>query len=149
MKNTHNLIGGFAGALVLNVVHETARQFLKKAPRVDIIGKEALNKGLSKANQPILSGRKLYLSTLGADIAGNALYYSLAGVGSDKNLFLRGAALGFAAGLGALTLTEKIGLDDRPVNKTTETKLLTVAWYTIGGIAAAAAIKCLRRYSDK
>lgn len=145
MRSIQNILGGMAGAVVLNLVHETARQYMPNAPRVDLIGKEAINKSLTGANKKPLHGKPLYITTLGADIAANALYYSLAGTGNDKNIMLKGVALGLAAGIGALTLTDKLGLDDSPVNRTTETKLLTVAWYTLGGIIAAATIKALRK----
>lgn len=145
MRSIQNILGGMAGAVVLNLVHETARQYMPNAPRVDLIGKEAINKSLTGANKKPLHGKPLYITTLGADIAANALYYSLAGAGNDKNIMLKGVALGLAAGIGALTLTDKLGLDDSPVNRTTETKLLTVAWYTLGGIIAAATIKALRK----
>ena len=36
------LISGFAGAAILNLVHETARQFSDKAPRVDLLGQQAI-----------------------------------------------------------------------------------------------------------
>jgi hypothetical protein len=32
-----NLIGGLAGALALNLLHETYKQFDSKAPRVDLV----------------------------------------------------------------------------------------------------------------
>ena len=143
MKTIHNTIGGFAGAMALNVVHQSLKQVIDEAPAVDEIGKEALNKGLKNIGAKPLKGDTLFLSTLAADVTSNALYYSLIGWGSRKNLFTRGVAYGLAAGVGALVLTKPMGLNDRPVTKTTTTKLLTVGYYLLGGIVAAATIKAL------
>ncbi|MGY3213052.1 hypothetical protein [Mucilaginibacter sp. HD30] len=145
MKTLNNTIGGFAGAAALNIVHQTAKQFIDKAPRVDLIGEQALNKGLKGIGAKPLTGNTLFLSTLAADIINNAAYYSMIGWGRKKNLLIKGAAFGLAAGIGALTLTKPLGLNDRPVNKSTETKLLTVSYYLLGGIVAALTIKALTK----
>ena len=55
-----------------------------------------------------------------------------------------GGALGLAAGVGALELTKPMGLDDRPITKSTRTKVLTVAWYLAGGLVTALVIDKLR-----
>jgi hypothetical protein len=67
------------------------------------------------------------------------------GLGGRKNLLAKGAAFGLAAGVGALVFTKPLGLNDRPVNKSTETKLLTVGYYLLGGIVAALTIKALTK----
>jgi hypothetical protein len=38
-----------------------------------------------------------------------------------------------------------MGLSDAPVTRTDKTKLLTVAWYTFGGLVTGAVIKALRK----
>jgi hypothetical protein len=91
------------------------------------------------------TGNALFAATLVGDVISNALYYSMAGVGKKKYLLLRGAAVGVAAGIGALTLTEPLGLSDAPVTRTDKTKILTVVWYTIGGLVAGTVIKALRK----
>lgn len=148
MKTLNNAIGGFAGAVALNIVHQTLKQFIDKAPRVDLIGEEALNKGLKTLGAKQLKGDSLFLSTLAADIMSNAAYYSMIGLGGRKHLLAKGAAFGLAAGVGALALTEPLGLNDRPVNKSTETKLLTVGYYLLGGIVAALTIKALTKKTE-
>jgi hypothetical protein len=42
---TQSLLSGFAGAVALNVLHETVRQVYPKAPRVDVLGKRAIVAG--------------------------------------------------------------------------------------------------------
>src|SRR4051812_32068222 len=95
--NQQNLIGGFAGALALNVVHETVKRFYPDAPRVDQIGKEALSKLITAAGGSVPDEKTLYASTLGADLVSNAVYFSLAGVGEPKTVISRGLGLGLAA----------------------------------------------------
>ena len=139
-----NIIGGVAGAVILNLVHETAKRFSNKAPRVDLVGEEALSKTISAAGFTPPTGNKLFLSTLAADVTSNAAYYAMIGKGDRDTILIRGAGYGLMAGLGAIGLTKPLGLDDKPVNKTDETKFLTVAWYLIGGIATALVIKNLK-----
>ncbi len=144
-KVSSSIIGGIAGAAALNIVHQSVKQFCHDAPRVDLIGEEALSKGLKKAGINPPSGNALFTATLAADLLSNALYYSLAGAGKRKHLPLIGVAAGFAAGIGALTLTKPMGLSDAPVTKTIQTKVMTVAWYTIGGLVAGMVMKSLRK----
>jgi hypothetical protein len=139
-----NIIGGVAGAIILNLVHETAKRISNKAPRVDLIGEEALSKTVAAAGITPPTGNKLFLTTLAADVTSNAAYFAMIGKGDRDNIMLRGAGYGIMAGLGAIGLTKPLGLDDKHVNKTDETKILTVAWYLIGGLAAALVIKNLK-----
>jgi hypothetical protein len=81
---------------------------------------------------------------MAADLISNAAYYSLIGAGKKKQLLCIGTISGIAAGIGALTLTKPMGLSDAPLTRTDATKVMTVAWYTIGGIVAAAVTKALR-----
>ncbi|MVN23405.1 hypothetical protein [Mucilaginibacter arboris] len=146
MKTGTALIGGLAGAVTLNLIHEAYRQIDKDAPHIHIIGEEALVKVLKEAKLPKPHTQKqLYLWTLTGDVISNALYYSLIGAGKRKNLLKRGLAFGLAAGLGAVFMPSKMSLADAPSARTTETKLLTVLWYTLGGLAAASVIKVLRK----
>jgi len=136
-----NLIGGLAGAIVLNIVHETARRFVKKAPRIDKVGEEAVTKSLHAAGLSAPTGKTLFGTTLVADIASNAGYFAMIGKGERQTLLLRGAGYGLIAGLGAIGLTQQLGLSDKPITKTPETKVMTVAWYLIGGLVTALVIK--------
>ena len=139
------LLGGLAGAIVLNLIHETYRRFDHKAPRVDLVGEEALTKILKTTGNKPLTGNKLYAATLVGDVLSNAAYFSLIGFGSRKHLMARGAVYGTAAGAGALILTKYMGLNDAPINRSTRTKVLTVSWYLIGGLVAAASIIALNK----
>jgi hypothetical protein len=145
-SNQHNLIGGFAGAVVLNIIHETLRRFYPDAPRIDLIGEQALSKLITGAGGTVPEGKTLYASTLGADLISNAAYFSLIGTGDSRNIVSRGLGLGLAAGVGAMGLTKPLGLDDEPVTKTTSTKLLTCAYYAVGGLVSALVIKKLRSF---
>ena len=144
MKTATALAGGLAGALTLNLIHETYRKMDKDAPHIHLIGEEALTKLLKAAGLPFPSNQKeLYACTLAADILSNALYYSLIGFGKKKHLLRRGLVLGLAAGVGAVFLPSKMSLNQSHSDRTTETKVLTILWYTLGGLAAAGAITVL------
>jgi hypothetical protein len=83
---------------------------------------------------------KLQPVSLAGDIISNALYYGMANAVDKKSTLIRGALLGIGAGVGAITIPKKVGLDESAENVSTKTKVLTIAWYVIGGLVAAAVI---------
>jgi hypothetical protein len=143
-----NLLGGFAGALALNLLHESYKRFDAKAPRIDLVGEEALSNAFESLGKKPPAGNILYATTLGADILSNTLYYSLIGLGNRKKIMRRALVLGVAAGVGALALTKPLGLSDAPLTRTNRTKLLTIALYFTGAIVAAYTIRALKKRSQ-
>lgn len=139
------LASGFAGACALTLVHQAALKLTDKAPRADVLGMRALNKAIRKADWQSPPDDQLYKWALAGDLAANSAYYSLVNVGSENRTWLRGALLGLGAGLGALALPGPMGLGSRPTNRTRATQAMTVAWYLLGGLAAAAASRVLAR----
>ncbi|MCR5887767.1 hypothetical protein LRS06_08235 [Hymenobacter sp. J193] len=134
---------GLTGAVVLNLIHETVRRVRPEdAPRMDILGERGLRKMLRSAGAPQPDAKAAYGLTLAGDILSNGLYYSL--VGSGRGAWWRGAALGLAAGVGGVKLPGPLGLGNGPSNRTPQTKAMTVAWYLIGGLVAAATAKALQ-----
>jgi len=101
MKVLKAILAGFAGAAALNILHETFRRFDSDAPRVDLIGEEALTRSLNSLNLETPTGNNLYAATLIGDIVSNGIYYSAIGMGGKKNIYLKGAFAGLTAGLGA------------------------------------------------
>ena len=131
------MAGGLAGAVALTLVHETMRRFVPNAPRMDVLGMRSIEKLMTKADaEPPQDKDELHTWALAGDVVSNSLYYSLAGTGS--NAWWRGAALGAAAGLGAVYLPGPLGLGEAPSNRTTQTQLMTVGYYLLGGLVAAA-----------
>jgi len=132
------LTSGLAGAVVLTALHETARHLRPDiAPRMDVLGMRALRKLLGKADAPQPNHDTLFNMTMAGDLLSNGLYFSL--VGRGKKTWARDAALGVAAGIGGVVLPGPLGLGEAPSNRTPETKLMTVAWYLVGGLVAAGA----------
>jgi len=145
MKLLKSLLAGFAGAAALNILHESVRQLDPDAPRIDLLGEQALSKSMANLNLDSPEGNNLYLATLAGDIISNTLYYSAIGLGDRKNIYVKGAVAGITAGLGAINIPDQVGLDDSPVTKTNKTKILTVAWYVIGGLVTAAVFNRLKK----
>ena len=144
MKLLSSLAAGFAGALALNVLHETVRRLRPQdAPRMDVLGERGLRQLLAKADAPQPDNQQAYLLTLAGDMASNGLYYSL--VGSSKHSVRRGLVLGVAAGVGGVALPGPLGLGTAPSNRTPQTQAMTVAWYTIGGLVAGVVGRALRK----
>ena len=142
MKLLHSFLGGLAGAVTLTATHQLLQKFITNAPRMDLLGEEALEKMTDKMDV-VVDDDTLYNVTLAGDIAGNTLYYSLAGIGSNKHTCTRGSLLGVAAGIGGVILPKYLGLNNKHSDKTLETKLLTVGLYTLSGAVAGSIIKCL------
>lgn len=146
MKLTTALAGGLAGAVALNLIHETYRKIDEDAPKIQLIGEEALVKMLKAAHLPQPNGEEeLYQWTMAGDILSNAVYYSLIGAGKRKGLLKRGFVIGLAAGVITVFMPEKMGLNNAPSDRTIETKVLTVLWYTLGGLAAAGVMKIFKK----
>lgn len=128
---------GVAGALMVTGLHEAARRVVPHAPRMDVIGQRALSRSLKALHRRPPRGRQLFRTTLAAELLSNTLYYSLAGAGSRSRRLRRGLLIGLAAGLGAVLLPPRLGLGYPPGEKLPLTPLLTIAWYTAGGLTAA------------
>jgi hypothetical protein len=145
MSLTKAFLSGVAGAVALTAVHQTARRLTDDAPRMDLLGMRALAQIFEAAGRTPPPRDTLYDLTLGGDLASNALYYSLVGAGEEGGEWRRGAFLGLAAGVGAVVLPPVLGLGSAPSRRTTATAAMTVAWYTLGGLAAAGTARLLRR----
>ncbi|NID11921.1 hypothetical protein [Fibrivirga algicola] len=144
---TNALLSGLGGAVALNVLHETVRQFEPEAPRVDKLGKRGIIKITKATGLPTPTGNALYATALAGDLTSNALYYSLIGLAKPQAAWPVGAVLGALAGAGAITLSELMGLGSEPVRRTATTASLTVAWYVVGGLATAAIFSWLNHRS--
>ncbi|HEX8385329.1 MAG TPA: hypothetical protein VF576_04040 [Rubricoccaceae bacterium] len=142
MTVARSLLAGAAGAVALTAVHQTAIALTDRAPRMDVLGMRAIA-GLSQA-AGVRPPRPLYAVTLAGDLLSNALYYSLVAAGTPGREWTRGALLGLGAGVGAVVLPPVLGLGRVPSGRTPATAAMAVAWYTIGGLAAAATARRLR-----
>lgn len=148
MKLLPSLAAGFAGAVALTALHETARRLRPEdAPRMDILGMRGLRKLLGKADAPQPDNDTLFNLTMAGDLLSNGLYYTL--VGSGRHVLGRGLALGALAGVGGVLLPGPLGLGEGPSNRTPQTQAMTVAWYTVGGLVAGAVAQVLRNRKRK
>jgi hypothetical protein len=145
MKPTIALGGGLLGACAITLIHESIKNVVPKAPRMDLLGMEAMARLMKKSGKMPPPPKKLYASAMAGDLLSNALYYSLAGIGAPKDVFTRGAALGIAAGLGALLLPQRAGLLAAPAYRSKASQSMTLGLYVLGGLAAAAAMHWLHR----
>ena len=133
------LAGGAVGALAVTALNEGARRRIPHAPRMEVIGMRALAGAVRGLGGRPPRGSALFRSTLAGDLVSNTLYYALVGTGPLRSRLTRGLLLGTAAGLGAVLLPPRLGLGHPPGERRPATPLMTVAWYTAGGLAAAVA----------
>lgn len=136
MRLTNALLSGAAGAAFLTIVHESVRQFSPTAPRVDILGRRLIKRAFHRTGNPAPASGTEYALALTGDLLSNTLYYSLAGLGDPQTANVRGRLLGIGGGLAAIMLPERLNLPEEPVSRHLSTKLMTVAWYALGGMVA-------------
>lgn len=122
------ILAGLGGAIALNLLHETIRKNFDNVPEVNKVGEEALNKVLDKVDMQITNHDQLYAATLAGDVISNGIYYATTATTGFS------ITSGVVAGLGAVMLPEKMGLNDEPVAETTQKKVMTVGYYLFGAI---------------
>jgi hypothetical protein len=140
------LASGMAGAAALTLCHEIGRRVFPDAPRMDVLGMRAISRALTTltdSTPPPFD--QLHTLTLAGDVVANSLYYSAVDASTPAATWRRGVVLGALAGVGALILPQRMGLGTPPHVESTRNKVLTVAWYLIGGFAAAGAANGMRR----
>jgi NAD(P)-dependent dehydrogenase (short-subunit alcohol dehydrogenase family) len=139
------VVSGAVGALATNILHESLRRVRSDAPRVDLLGMQALAKMLALLEVPIPKGKALYGLTAMADLASNSAYFALVGAAPAKDSIVAGLTIGVAAGLGATALPAPLGLATQTTNRTFFTRIASVALYTAGGFVAGFVRRSLSR----
>jgi hypothetical protein len=132
---TRSLTSGAAGALALTAIHELARRRVDDAPRMDVVAMRGLARLLPEAPR---DPQRLHKLALAGDLASNSLYYSLIAAPTAGATWVRAALLGTGAGLGALLLPERLGLGWPPRSEQPANRVMTIAWYLVGAVTAAA-----------
>ena len=138
MKILSSLAGGLAGAIAVTLLNEIVKKYDPKAPRLDLLGMNAVSKGFSAADAQTPSRREQYNYSLIGDLVSNTIFFAMAGKGNTKKALAKGSLLGLTAGLGAVVTPDALGLDAEQTNRTTKTQFMTVAYYLIGGLVAGA-----------
>lgn len=128
---------GLAGASTVTLLNETIRQVDEEAPRLDLLGMRALAEVASPDN--------LRTKAFMGDIASNTAYYAIVAAGPPDKALACGAALGLAAGVGAVYLPGRMGLGDDVTNRDSKRRLLSVAYYGLAGLFAGWTFQCLAR----
>jgi hypothetical protein len=134
-------LGGLAGAAALTVLNQTVKNFDKNAPRLDLLGMNAVAK-VMKGPKGVPLTDKVKPVSLAGDMISNALYFGMANSNSKGNTLLKGAFLGLGAGLGAVAMAKPMNAAET-TNKTPQTQAMTIAYYIVGGLVAAAVINLL------
>lgn len=142
MKLLHVVGAGLAGAVVLTVSHQLLHKIFKDAPRMDLMGEEAVAKVADKTGIDV-PGKNLYNIAMAGDIISNTLYYTLAAIGKSKAATVRGGILGLLAGIGGVALPKHLRLTNAYSDRTLSTRLMTTAIYTLGGLVSGRVLKAL------
>ena len=138
MNLVASIVGGLAGAVAVTLLNEMVKRYDPDAPRLDLLGMDAVSKGFNKADEAVPARGDQYKYSLIGDLVGNTLFFAMAGKGNSRKALAKGSLLGLTAGLGAVFTPKPLGLDEEQTNKTTKTQLMTVAYYLIGGMVAGA-----------
>ena len=130
---------GLAGATVLTVIHESARQVVPHAPRTDVLGSRAIVAACRRVGLPEPKGWTLYGLAILADLSSNGAIYAAIPLGDDRTVYRRATWIGLLTGLSALVLPPLMGLGQMPGRRTPHTQVMTLLWYTLGALGAAGA----------
>ena len=107
-----SLTSGIVGALTLTGIHELARRRVPYAPRMDVLGMRALRRYVpALQHERPRSGRLRRFAFIG-DLVANSVYYSAVAAPTRTRTWTRAATMGLTAGICALVLPSKVGLDD-------------------------------------
>jgi hypothetical protein len=136
MGKISNLFAGLAGAVALNILHESLKN-KRDTPRIDFLGEQALQKTVRYFGGNITDTDDLYKATLAGDLISNTIYYSWIAAGKRSHIWPKAIAMGLAAGIGAVTLPEPMGLNPKPVAKTDGIQTMTVGYYLFGALVTA------------
>lgn len=123
------LVAGFGGAIALNILHSIVKNNFNDTPDFKVVGEEAIDKSLEKANLRISDQEKLYNATVAGDIVGNTLYYTF-------TPFKLNTLVGALGGLGAMALPKQIGVDNKPIAGNDRKKMITMGYYVFGALVA-------------
>jgi hypothetical protein len=135
---------GAAGAVALTAIHELGRKQLPYAPRMDVLGMRALRRFVPAFEHERPRSSRLRGWALVGDLVANTIYYSAVPARTAAQTWSRAAALGLGAGVGALMLPEPMGLGEPPDSEKRANQAMTVAWYVLGAVVAAAAANGMR-----
>jgi hypothetical protein len=135
---------GLAGTAVVTALNEGVRRVLPGAPHAEWLGERGVRAIARRAGVAPPRGRALYWTALAGEVLSNTAYYATPGL-ARRRPFLAAAALGVAAGLGAVFLPERLGLGRSPTRRSRRTATLSFAWYLAGGLAAGLAHRLARR----
>lgn len=147
MSFLRNIIPALAGSVALNIIHELARKQLKNVPQINEIAEEGIEKvWMTMGNKPP-EGKDLYGAALAGDIVANTAFFRTISGDTPQETWIKGILLGAAAGIGALTLSEPLGLNDKHVNRNRKVQALTILYYLIGGLVTAGVYNAIKRNS--
>jgi hypothetical protein len=144
--NLVSVMGGLAGAAALTLVNETVKRVDKDAPRLDLLGTNAAAKIMKGTNLKTPAfAQNLFPAALAGDLISNTLYFGMAQAETKSKTLVRGALLGLGAGVGAVTFAKPLGIDSNPKMHPVKTNALTIAYYVLGGLVAAAMINLIAK----
>jgi len=142
--NTTNVLAGLGGAVMLTILNESLKHVNGDMPRIELVGEEAVQKTAAYFGIEVNDEKTLYGASLIGDLVSNTAYFSMIG-GEGKELWIKAASAGILAGIGAVNLPSKLGLDDEPVAKKVTTQAWTVGYYLIGALTTAVLVNVLSK----
>lgn len=131
---------GLAGSTALTGLHEALKN-MNGTPRVDLLGKEALEKVFGNGESRI-SENTLYWGSIAGDLLSNSAFYSI--IAKAKNPMFTGAIIGGVVGTFTLVSPNLFGLNKNHVRSTETKKYITLGYYIFGGLAAGFVAKMMK-----
>ena len=111
---------------------------------MDVVGRRAISTLWRRAGGRPPRGKRLYWTTLAADMLSNTAYFAGFLLGRPRRPFMRQTAAGLGAGLGAFLLPPLLRLGLAPRSYRRGNRFLTIGLYLLGGLVSAAAFRKVR-----
>ena len=141
-QNTMNsIVAGGVGATSLTLIHEAARHFIPNSPRVELLGMRAIRKFALRPLGLQPTRDQEYMLSIALDLISNGANYALIlalGDNKRKNVFGRALLYGMTTGVATLAVPSILKIKAQPTRNHAATVAMTIAWYTLGALAAAA-----------
>lgn len=142
-------IAGFAGSVVLTIVHQLFKKKSNNVPHLDQVGEKALQKSLEIVDVKISDENTLFTSAMAGNIVGNAVLFSSLAASQSMTKMIYGTLGATAIGAGSsISMADKL-LFDNEATDTSQKKWMTTGYYLLGSIVTIGVYNLLEKNSNK
>lgn len=142
-------IAGFAGSIVLTIVHQLFKSNMNNVPNLDQVGEKALQESLEVVDSSISDEQILFTTAMAGNIVGNAVLFSSLAASQSVSKMIYGTLGATAIGAGgSISMADKLLLDNEATD-TSQKKWMTTGYYILGSLVTMGVYNLLEKNSKK